>query len=145
MSQAGSSRKWGTATSEDTTGGHTVIFRYVQDTVQDATRLSQPMLFRLVWRYESDTGMPTIEARERMDELEDALALALEADGFASLVLVSTGERRREWTYYAGPNEDFMSRLNRGLSSHPRFPIEIFISEEPDWETLNDFKRRVAS
>ncbi|WP_143811012.1 DUF695 domain-containing protein [Paraburkholderia piptadeniae] len=145
MSSSGSSKTWSTATWENPSGGRTIIFRYVRDSVDNATRLSQPTLCRLVWRYESGTGMPDIEQRERMDELEDALALAIEADGFASLVLVSTGDCRREWAYYAGSREDLVSRLNRGLSGHPRYPIEIFVSQEPDWETFDDFKKRVAT
>ncbi|WP_224101878.1 DUF695 domain-containing protein [Paraburkholderia caribensis] len=143
MSPAGSSKTWRTTTSEDASGRVT-IFRY-RDSVDNAARLGQPTLFRLVWRYQSDTGMPHIEQHGRMDELEDALALAIEADGFASLVLVSTGDCRREWTYYAGSREYFMSRLNRGLSSHPSFPIEILVKQEPDWATFNVFQKRGAA
>lgn len=89
--------------------------------------------------------MPNIEQHGRMDELDDAFALAIEADALASLALVSTGDCRREWTYNAGSREYVMSRLNRGLSGHPRFPIEILVNREPDWATFNDFQKRIAA
>lgn len=135
---------WSTAVSEDRSSGHAVIFRYASETFDDSTRLRQPNLIRLTWQYEGEAGMPQSETRERMDALEDAIALAVEADGFARLVLVSTGEFRREWTYYVGPTTEFMNRLNRGLADHPRYPIEIRMSEDLGWEKFEEFKRSVA-
>ncbi|SKC69765.1 DUF695 domain-containing protein [Paraburkholderia hospita] len=144
MTDKVSPRAWGTAVSKDRSSGHAVIFRYASETFDDSTRLSQPNLIRLIWQYEGEAGMPHSETRQRMDALEDAIALAVEADGFASLVLVSTGEYRREWTYYVGPTTEFMNRLNRGLADHPRYPIEIRIGEDPEWEKFEEFKRSVA-
>lgn len=50
----------------------------------------------MVWGYQSESGMPSADERERMDELEDAIAPTIESDGFATLALVSTGENSRE-------------------------------------------------
>ena len=135
---------WGTAVSEDRRHGHAVIFRYTSEPFDDSTRLSQQNLIRLIWQHYGEAGMPHSETCQRMDALEDAIALAGETDGFASLVLVSTGENRREWTYYVGPTTEFMNRLNCGLADQPRYPIEIRISEDPEWEEFAKFKRSVA-
>ena len=60
-----------------------------------------------------------------MDAMEDLLTAAVEADGFSSLALVSTGEDLREWIYYTKSEDGFLARLNRALGGHPAFPIEI--------------------
>jgi hypothetical protein len=81
--------------------------------------------------------------RERMDKLEDLLHPALEKSGVATLVLVSTGEGLREWTYYTGSTERFMSSMNQTLRSEPPFPLEIHVGSDPEWRVYEDFKRQV--
>ena len=144
MADASTGRTWATATSRHESNGRAIIFRFIKDFVHGFSRQQQPIRIILAWNYDSETGMPTTDERERMDIMEDALAPMVERDGFASLVLVSTGEGLREWTYYAGSEDEFMIRLNRGLADQPRFPIDIHISDDAQWAMYDEFRRNLV-
>ncbi|WP_166618205.1 DUF695 domain-containing protein [Paraburkholderia madseniana] len=134
---------WTTATSKIESNGHVIIFRYIRDFGKDFDRLDNPIRVIIAWKYDSETGMPGADVREWMDSTEDALKLAVEEDEFASLVLVSTGENLREWTYYARSGDEFMVRLNKALGGRPKVPVNIHIGEDSQWATFDEFRRRV--
>jgi hypothetical protein len=129
-----------TATSTNHTNGRVVIFRYVQTFGPGFTKEAQPDRVILVWKYKSAKGMPSAKEHQQMDALEDALAPLLEADAFATLALVSTGEDLREWIYYTRSQDEFLRRLNAALIGKPAFPIEIHASADPLWTTYETFK-----
>ena len=87
--------------------------------------------------------MPDADVREWMDSTEDALRSAVEEDEFASLVLVSTGENLREWTYYTRSGDGFMVRLNEALGGRPKVPVDIHIGEDSQWTMFYEFRCRV--
>ena len=74
-----------------------------------------------------------------MDAMESLLEPAVEADGFATLALVSTGEDTREWIYYAKSEDGFFARLNQALGGQPAFPIEIHVADDPKWANYQEF------
>lgn len=129
---------WATAISKNDSDGKAIIFRYVKEFKKGFARTTQPDRIIIVWRYEGEKGMPVLEERHRMDELEDSLAPVMENE-FSSLVLVSTGNNFREWTYYTQSGDDFLSRLNLALRSKPVFPIEIHVASDPSWVTYDRF------
>ena len=102
-------------------------------------RATQPDRIIVVWNYQSESGMPSVNERESMDRLEDALAPSIESDGFATLALVSTGENSREWIYYTRSEDEFMDRLNAALKGAPAYPIEIHAAPDPAWSTYHEF------
>ena len=132
-------KTWGTATSTNDATGRALVFRFVGDLDPGFDRASQPVRVIITWKYEGTNGMPVPAERQRMDAMEDLLAPALEADGFSTLALVSTGEDLREWIYYAKSEESFFARLNEALGGHPAFPIEIHVAADPKWENYQEF------
>lgn len=98
----------------------------------------------LVWRYESQSGLPAAAEREAMDRLEDLLAPVVEKSGFAMLALVTTGENLREWIYYTESEEAFLHALNEALAQQPQFPIEIHAAPDPKWSTFERFQQGVG-
>jgi hypothetical protein len=134
---------WTTATSKNESNGRVIIFRYVRDFDKDFDRLDNPIRVIITWKYDSETGMPDADVREWMDSTEDALRSAVEEDEFASLVLVSTGENLREWTYYTRSGDGFMVRLNEALGGRPKVPVDIHIGEDSQWTMFYEFRCRV--
>jgi hypothetical protein len=137
----GDAAVWATATSTHATNGRTIIFRFVKEFRAGFKKSSLPDRVILVWRYESQSGLPDIEEREAMDRLEDLLAPVVEKPGFAMLTLVSTGENLREWTYYAKSEEEFLQALNSALVQQPRTPIAIHAAPDPKWSTYESFRK----
>jgi hypothetical protein len=130
---------WGTATSKNNETGRVIIFRYISDFSPGFDRSNQPVRAIIVWKYKGTNGMPVPRERERMDAMEDLLGPVLEADGFSTLALVSTGEEVREWIYYAKSEDGFFARVNQALGGQPPFPIEIHISADPKWSNYQEF------
>jgi hypothetical protein len=134
---------WATATSTHATNGRVIIFRFAKEFRAGFKRPSLPDRVILVWRYESESGLPATAEREAMDRLEDLLAPVVERAGFAMLTLVSTGENVREWTYYAKSEEEFLQALNSALTQQPRFPVEIHTAPDPKWSAYERFRKGV--
>jgi hypothetical protein len=130
---------WATATSTHESNGRKVIYRFARAFNSRFEHRLQPVRIIIVWRYQSVTGQPNAEDHQRMNQMEDLLESALDKASFATLAIVSTGENLREWTYYSRSEDEFMARLNFALTDSPRFPIEIHIAHDPDWETYAQF------
>lgn len=139
----GDAAVWATATSTHATNGRVIVFRYVKDFRAGFEKSSLPDRIILVWRYESQSGLPSTAEREAMDRLEDALAPVIEKPGFAMLALVSTGENLREWVYYTKSEQKFLQALNAAFAKQPRFPIEIHAAPDPKWSTYERFRQGV--
>jgi Family of unknown function (DUF695) len=132
---------WATAISKNASNGRKIIFRYAEQFSPTFERKSQPIRIIIVWRYHSESGQPVSDEHRRMNEMEDALESALDPNGFTTLALVSTGEDLREWIYYSKSEDEFMARLNFAFTEAPRYPIEIHIAADPNWDTYEQFRK----
>lgn len=138
MPEMTSAQVWATAISRNEAKGTAIIYRYVKEFPPGFVRNQQPDRIIVVWRYQGEKGMPSVEERDRMDDFEDALS-PLELAGFSTLALVSTGNDLKEWTYYTQAEDAFLKRLNAALRSKAAFPVEIHASPDPDWTTYERF------
>ena len=133
--------EWATAVSKHPTANRAIVFRFVRTFPAGFSRADQPDRIILTWRYRSETGMPSMVERQQMDKLEDLLLPIVNKERIATLVLVSTGENLKEWTYYAKSESAFLSRLNEALKGDPRFPVEIHAAPDPAWTTYERFRQ----
>lgn len=133
---------WATAVARNNAEDTAIVYRYIKEFQKEFTKSVQPDRVIVVWRYQGNKGMPSVEERTRMDELEDALA-PMQEDGFSTLALVSTGNNLKEWTYYARNEDEFFQRLNEALHSKQLFPIEIHAAPDPSWTTYERFATSV--
>jgi hypothetical protein len=78
-----------------------------------------------------------------MYELEDRLAANVENTGRGRLVLISTGENVRLWTYYAKSDSEFRVALSGALVPARKFPIEVTSKLDPAWAEYERFKAGV--
>ena len=140
MALSSNVRMWATATSTNAHNGRKIIFRYAKELSASFERACQPVRIIIAWTYQSESGQPMSEDRQRMNQLEDMLESVLKEDGFATLALVSTGEELREWTYYVKSEAEFTARLNYALAGVPAFPIEIHAAPDPEWDMYERFK-----
>jgi len=134
---------WATAISKQESTGRAIVYRYAKDFRQGFRKSSLPNRIILVWRYQSEKGMPEKSEREAMDGMEDSLVSLVDRPGQSILTLVSTGEDLREWTFYAKSEQEFIAALNRALAGRPRFPIEVHAGPDPEWSTYELFRKGV--
>lgn len=132
---------WSTAVSTRPADGRQIIFRFIQEFEPAFSRSAYPDRVVLVWRYKSESGMPSRAERESMDQFEDLLSPGLQQDLLASLVLVSTGNDLREWTYYTRSEKEFMVKLNATLRQNARLPVEVYAAKDPKWSAYETFRR----
>lgn len=140
MSVSCFAQTWALTTSTHPNNGRQIVFRYMDTFGSGFERSSQPVRIILAWQYLSDNGMPIPSERQRMDEMEDLLGPVVDKEGFATLVLVSTGENLREWTYYVKSEVEFMAKLNKALAGKPAFPIDIHPANDPNWTMYEKFR-----
>ncbi len=134
---------WTTVTAQ--AGELPVIIRIVDGWGSVSPRSRQPERAVLVWNYAPEgRGMPSEDDHARMNDLEDRLNPAVEADGRSTLVMVSTGDGVREWLYYTQSREHFMEALNGALSDQPPYPIEIFLDSDPEWRDYEEIRKQLT-
>ncbi|MBL0731204.1 DUF695 domain-containing protein [Piscinibacter sp. HJYY11] len=140
---AASAQTWAIATSKHSSEDKAIVFRYLDEPPPKQNRETFPVRVVVVWRYQGNKGMPVTPERERMERFEDLLEPTVEKSGLAALVLVSTGNGSREWTYYTKSEEQFFTALNRALAGEKKFPVEIHVGADPTWSTYERFRKQV--
>ena len=129
---------WFTATGDE--DGKPLILRSRLKESGEITESDYPNLITIYWQYETDDGsaMPGDETNEAQIDFENALE-ALDSEAFGFLMLVVTGNVRKEWHWYVSDVDAWMSKLNELLANHPEYPIEIENSYEPNWALYHNF------
>jgi hypothetical protein len=125
----------GEAEAED---GVSMIVRFRSHLPAPAARADWPHLVQIGWSCETadEDGMPDDVESGLQDAFEDALLASVDARGDGVQVASLTGGGVREWRYYSRDPEAFFQTLNDALSSHPEYPVEFGVFEDPDWEGL---------
>jgi len=131
---------WRTAVIEKPGNGQRVLVRYLDQFRQPVERAAFPYAVVLSWRYASDTGLPDRDETDAMYELEDRLGSELDGPGRGMLVLASTGENMRMWTYYARSELDFRAALQAARVPASRFPVQVTAHYDPAWTEYERFK-----
>jgi len=98
-----------------------------------------PNRVAIVWPYDSQSdGMPDGDINIAQITFEDALE-SLDSNAVGRLMLVVTGNNRKEWHWYVKDFDDWMVQMNQKLETHPLYPIEIMHFHEPDWALYKNF------
>lgn len=130
---------WATATGRD--DDFPLIFRFRQHMpiAINATN-GFPTLVNIYWRYDGsgNHGMPLPDDSEQQVQFEDAIASLDAQDGLGYLMLVVTGNSRKEWIFYCNDIPAWLDRFNDLLVGHPVYPIEIETSTDREWSTWRE-------
>lgn len=131
--------QWRIATAED--NGKSLIFRIRTQVPSFASKADFPHLLAVCWQYQSpnDSGMPSPDEAQRMDELEDLLEAGLESVQQAFLTVIVTGNGVREWQWYARNPQKTMELVNETLGHLEPFPVEFSFQDDPNWQGYKRF------
>lgn len=127
-----------TATGEQ--DGRPVIYRSMQFVPDGERESDYPSLINIYWPFDvkSNNGMPDRDSNNKQMEFEDALS-SLDVSGTSHLMLVITGNGRKEWIWYVKDIELWMEKLNSLLAGTEVYPIEIETSHDPEWAAYHHF------
>ncbi len=123
-----------------------VIVKFINRIPHETIQSKLPMLTVISWKYDGGqrNGMPIKEVNQRMINLEEAIATSNSDNKLFRHAFSRTGNNLKELVYYSSSQEEFMQNLNRTLSKHERYPIDIDFYEDKEWsefkKLLNDFK-----
>jgi hypothetical protein len=97
---------------------------------------------RIVWEYEAvaDSGTPSSDELQRINDCDDILNSALEENNHAIVAYSSTCDGLRQWIVYTSDIEESANRINRELPHDPPYPIELSADPDPDWSEYHDIK-----
>jgi hypothetical protein len=120
--------------------GKPVIYRSLTSVPEGEKESDYPTLLNIYWALEKDknNGMPDAETSEKQIKFEDAVT-PLDVSGTSHLMLVVTGNGRKEWIWYVKDAREWLGKLNELLVEHEVYPIEIEINQDPKWSTYHDF------
>ena len=138
MSEAIAENLYFTAQGEQ--DGKPVIYRSLEKVPKNQKESDYPNLINIYWPYDVDAnnGMPDSTTNDNQIAFEDAIE-SLDQNGISHLMLVVTGNGRKEWIWYVKDVENWMNQLNEKLSGHDVYPIEIEIDQDPEWVTYHNF------
>ncbi len=125
---------WATATG--TEDDLSLVFRFRQHMPLAVRQASDvPSLINVYWGYDGSesNGMPPSDHYDRQIAFEEAIVPLDEEDRLGFLMLVITGNSRKEWIFYANDVDAWLARFNELLSGHSVYPIEIETGDDPDW------------
>jgi len=126
--------------------GKPVIYKFMSQLPDIAIQKKLPWLTVISWKYDGSTnnGMPVPSENKQMITLEDGLE---EISGEKSIYLpayTATGNDLKEFVFYISDRDAFIDKLNKSLSSHSGYPIEINFYKDEYWsdltKLLEDFK-----
>lgn len=127
-------------TAQGKQDGKPVIYRSMEKVPEGQKESDYPTLINIYWPFEvnANNGMPDAQTNEDQITFENALE-QLDQNGVSHLMLVVTGNGRKEWIWYVKDVEAWMVKFNDLLSGHKVYPVEIEINQDPEWSTYHDF------
>lgn len=138
MSSAAAENIYFTATGEQE--GRPVIYRSMQSVPAGEKESDFPTLINIYWPFEKEenNGMPDQNTNEKHIAFEDVIA-SLDVNGTSHLMLVVTGNGRKEWIWYVKDSNKWMDKFNELLTGYEVYPIQIEMERDPEWSTYHNF------
>ncbi len=118
-----------------------MVYRFAERLAPNFKKASQPERVTINWRYSGNDGLPLGPERESMDTFED-LVEGLTSDT-ATLVLVSTGNNRRQWVYYTQSAALFVEAVRKVQTKTRGSSLEFESAVDPTWISIDSFVRSI--
>jgi hypothetical protein len=120
--------------------GVPLLFRF-RTNIPVADTNAFPFLISIMWIYDGkrNEGMPDDGTLAMMDRVEDALDW-VDDSGEAFLMVVVTGNNRREWIWYTSDRQRYMALVNKAMPRQPKFPLDFATSEDAPWQTYRSIR-----
>lgn len=102
----------------------------------DFPKSNYPVRVNLFWEMEHplEDGLASLRDVTTMQKFEERLVRISELNGASILTAVLTGRGEREFIFQTQDADNFMKCLHEIPQESARYPIEIFCSDDPDWD-----------
>jgi hypothetical protein len=106
----------------------------------DLPRPGYPKRLNVFWsmRLPNEEGLATTAELDNLHVFEDRLVAAVEQDKSVLLAAVLTGRAEREFVFYLQQPQLFLKRLADMPQEEERYPIEIHLADDPEWNYFDD-------
>lgn len=120
--------------------GLPVVVRFSKLLPSEDVIRKYPTFVVVSWKYDGsgNNGMPSEKINDKMIKLESALGDAMDSINDCVHAYNRTGNNLKEFNYYTTNLVDYMKLLNRKLSGHERYPIEIESYQDEEWKELKE-------
>ncbi|RPE30111.1 uncharacterized protein DUF695 [Acinetobacter sp. BIGb0102] len=122
--------------------GKVLVFRgkYAEGIVKS----NYPYLLRIYWHYSdiNKSGMPDSPTMGAQFDFEEDIS-KLDTKDLGQLVLVVTGNSRKEWVWYVKNPIVWKKKFNKVLKGKKIYPIKIVETYQPDWDLYSNFMRNL--
>lgn len=113
-----------------------VFIKFLNQIPQDINTNTYQNLISIFWSYPviDDTGLPSKEVNEAHSNIENIVD-KLDDNIISFFVAEITGNGRKEWIIYTKNVDKLWSNLMQLLNGYPKYPLNIELDKEPNWET----------
>ena len=132
---------WSTATATRPSDGWVLVYRFADRLSPELKKSNQPERVTITWRYVGSNGLPATSERKSMDALEDVINGL--GPNTATLVIVDTGNNRRQWVYYVESASSFVGAVRNLQSKASAVPLEFETAPDPSWTFHVSFVRSI--
>ncbi len=121
---------------ETSDNGVSVFFRFLTKIPQNIKTQDYQYMVSIFWSYpiENKSGLPLEAIQEAHSKIEKALNV-LDDHRTSFYVAQISGNGRKEWIWYTKDINIWWNGFIKALKNHPKYPLDIQKSEEPEWET----------
>ncbi|WP_073975894.1 DUF695 domain-containing protein [Erythrobacter donghaensis] len=135
------SDQWTVASGKTESGLMIARFRSGEPSDADRELFGKLVLVRWPFEQREGSGLPTNQAMAAMDEFEDRILEASDADRWwGSGVAVITHEGTREWRFYTPDVDSFVQEFSAALRGLGPYPLELQAFDDPDWNGFAEIR-----
>jgi hypothetical protein len=135
------SDEWTLASGETENGLMFTRFRSGQPSDADRELFNKLVLVRWSFECREGSGLPTNEAMAAMDEFEDRILEASDAEKWwGSGVAIVTRDGTREWRFYTPDVPSFLQEFSEALRGLGPYPLELQAFDDPDWDGFDEIR-----
>lgn len=124
----------------------TIRYRDEVQGEQESDRYQQ--CIQIQWnadQVDPDTGYPSTEELDKIDEFNKKLMEAVEPQTHGLLVMVLMSQGVNQWIMYVRDNEELQNDLNAIPTDTGLYPIEVTSEEDPQWEVFTQLRDAIKT
>jgi hypothetical protein len=113
-----------------------VILRYRSNLNITSLTTLFPHLITIQWTFKNPalSMLPSFIDKQELDDFEESLWIATETNNCGMLTVVITSNGYRNWYVYVKNIDKFSQTLSLLPQKEERYPIEIFLDRDEDWQ-----------
>lgn len=140
------SNRW--VLADGTLNDEPITIRYRDEVNQELESGQYAQCVQILWnadQVDSETGYPSTEELDKIDEFNKQLMAAVETDSHGLLVMVLMSQGVNQWILYVRDNDELQADLNRIPTDTGLYPIEVTTDVDAQWDVFTQLRDAIKT